>query len=220
MKDLIGIPWRAVFALQADGWYLRCDNIWAKPNPMPDSTKDRPTRSHEYVFLLTRSKRYYYDADAIREPYAASTLREMRDGYSGRATKDFDGAGAQNASSVKGRIIQGLRDKQAGHGRRAAGFNSRWESGGAVNHGGANRRSVWWISPKPYRGAHFATFPPELVELCIKAGSAAGHIVLDPFAGSGTTGMVAVQLGRYPVLIDLNPDYEPMMVERIAKVAL
>jgi site-specific DNA-methyltransferase (adenine-specific) len=174
-KDLVGIPWRVAFALQADGWYLRSDIIWAKPNPMPESVTDRPTKSHEYLFLLTKSARYYYDADAVREAaeYGYSPTPMM-----------FDGIG--DAASQPERKF------------------------GAVQQGGGgsrNLRTVWNIATQPYPGAHFATFPSKLVEPCVKAGSPAGGVVLDPFAGSGTVGMVAQSLSRRAVLIDLNGEY-------------
>lgn len=185
-KDLIGIPWRVAFALQADGWYLRSDIIWAKPNPMPESVRDRPTRSHEYVFLLTKNARYYYDAHAIRNPPSEALLKQIAQGYEGKATKDYAEAGAQDPSAVKARILAGKVDQAAL---------------------GSNARSVWTITPKPFKGAHFATFPPELVEKCVKAGSREGDLVLDPFGGSGTTHLVAERLGRRAVSVDLNPDY-------------
>lgn len=186
-KDLVGIPWMVAFALRDAGWYLRSDIIWAKPNPMPESVQDRPTRSHEYIFLLTKSPRYYYDANAVREPYAPSTLRDFGAFYESKGIKDYAAHGVQNPSSVKKRI----KDKQAAYLKRQyTGFNERRENSPA-NNGGANCRSVWRITPKPFRGAHFATFPPELVERCMKAGSKVGDLVLDPFSGSGTTAAVA-----------------------------
>jgi DNA modification methylase len=216
-KDLVGIPWRVAFALQADGWYLRSDVIWSKPNPMPESIKDRPTKAHEYVFLLSKSERYFYDADAIRQPYAESTLREFQDGYEGQATKPYDGTGAQNASDVKRRIV----DKQRGHGRRHAGFNDRWDAmpKDEQQMHGSNARSVWTIATQPYPEAHFATFPEALPEKCIKAGSRIGDTVLDPFTGSGTTGAVAVRLGRHFIGCELNPTYADLARQRIGGAA-
>ena len=216
-KDLVGIPWMVAFALRADGWYLRSDIIWSKPNPMPESVTDRPTKAHEYLFLLSKSARYYYDAAAIREPYAASTLTQFDRAYEGEATKDYDGTGAQNPSDVKRRIV----DKQRGHGRRHAGFNDRWdamEKHGQIT-GGANKRSVWTVSTQPYRGAHFATFPEKLIEPCILAGSRPGDLVLDPFAGSGTTGAVSLRHGRSFVGCELNPAYIDLARTRIGNVA-
>lgn len=189
-KDLIGIPWRVAFALQADGWWLRQDVIWAKPNPMPESVGDRCTRAHEYLFMLAAAARYYYDAEAVKEP----ALR-----------------------SDKGAWVDGGSDKQRGHGRRHAGFNGRYAdkiaSEGPPTH--RNRRSVWPVAAEPFREAHFATFPPALIEPCILAGCPAGGVILDPFAGSGTTGMVADRLGRDAILIELNPAYVEIAERRI-----
>ena len=159
-KDLCGIPWRVAFALQSDGWYLRQDIIWHKPNPMPESVQDRCTKAHEYIFLLTKSAKYFYDVDAVKE----------------ESTDDTDS----------------LR----------------------------NKRSVWTITTKPYKEAHFATFPPELPELCIKAGSREGDIVLDPFFGSGTTGWVAQRLGRKWIGVELNPEYIKIAEKRFMQLEL
>ena len=270
-KDLVGIPWRVAFALQADGWYLRSDIIWAKPNPMPESVTDRPTKAHEYLFLLTKSARYYFDADAVRESaiYAGVTVK------------------ASNPDTAK----NGAKGK---YGATAVGFTQHDTVVGA----GRNLRSVWTIATRPYPGAHFAVFPPELPERCIKAGSSergvcpdcgapwervvergnsehhcrpgCGHesldfangwskgtyggftntarvtdawkpscrhtddwmneasgparpqpaVVLDPFAGSGTTGMVANRLSRRAILIDLNGDYLKQQLQRNAQTPL
>jgi DNA modification methylase len=179
-KDLVGIPWRLAFALQADGWYLRSDIIWAKPNPMPESVTDRPTKAHEYVFLLTKSARYFYDQEAVREP----TLW-ANDPRAGNGHIDYDGK----------------RKGEDGTGQRA--FVS-------INPAGRNLRSVWNIPTEPFPEAHFATFPKALVEPCIKAGSKLGDTVLDPFAGSGTTGVVALRLGRSFIGIELSPEYAEM----------
>ena len=151
-KDLIGIPWKVAFALQADGWYLRQDIIWEKPNCMPESVKDRCTKSHEYVFLLSKSKSYYFDHESIREPSAKDGLK--------------------------------------------------------------NKRSVWTINTKPYKGAHFATFPTDLVKPCVFAGCPVGGTILDPFGGSGTTGQVAIELGRKAILIELNSEYISLIQQR------
>ncbi len=152
-KDLVGIPWRVAFALQADGWYLRQDIIWHKPNPMPEGVTDRCTKAHEYIFLMTKSARYFYDVEAVKEHSDQTGTR--------------------------------------------------------------NRRSVWTVTIKPYKGAHFATFPPDLIEPCVLAGSASGDTVLDPFNGAGTTGVVAIQHGRRYIGIELNPDYLEMARKRI-----
>ena len=189
-KDLVGIPWRVAFALQADGWYLRSDIIWHKPNPMPESVTDRPTKAHEYLFLLSKSARYYYDADAVREAPPAE-LREMGEKP---AVVAYDGQ----------RQVEGSRWSQAGG---ATGFGSA--------AAGRNKRTVWTVATQPYAGAHFATFPPKLIEPCVLAGSAVGDTILDPFNGAGTTGMVALRHDRDYVGIELNPEYAAMARERI-----
>ena len=159
-KDLVGIPWRVAFALQADGWYLRSDIVWAKPNPMPESVRDRPTRAHEYVFLLSKNERYFYDHEAIKEPAVSNHPSSKR-----------------------------------------------------------NRRSVWHIPVRPFKGAHFAVFPEALVEPMVLAGSRPGDLVLDPFAGSGTTGVVARRHGRRFLGIELNPEYVELAEHRLEEAA-
>ena len=185
-KQLIGIPWRLAFALQADGWYLRSDIIWAKPNPMPESVRDRPTKSHEYVFLLSKSPRYYYDHEAIKEPAIYSADRRSGEGrltYEGKRQGD-KGTGQEAFVSIV--------DKR-------------------------NKRDVWTINTKPFKGAHFAVMPEALVEPCVLAGSAEGDTVLDPFMGSGTVAVVANRLGRNFVGTELNPEYAEIARERISK---
>ena len=186
-KDLIGIPWRVAFALQADGWYLRSDIIWHKPNPMPESVTDRPTKSHEYLFLLAKSERYYYDAAAIAEPISENSTPQIRP-----------------ASTPSGAVSR-LRNDEGRLG------------GGSVGcaDGTRNRRSVWTVPTSPYKGAHFATFPPALIEPCILAGASRDGTVLDPFGGAGTTGLVADRLGRNAILCELNPAYAQMAADRI-----
>ena len=183
-KDLVGIPWRVAFALQADRWYLRSDIIWAKSNPMPESVRDRPTSSHEYLFLLSKSPAYYYDASAIAEP----TI------HAGRVVK-YDGT--QKTTGHENRTYPGAkpRDILVGPTR--------------------NRRSVWTINTQPYKGAHFATFPEKLVEPCILAGCPKGGIVLDPFVGAGTAMLVAKELGRRAIGIDLNEEYLGLAAKRL-----
>ena len=217
-KDLVGIPWMLAFALRADGWWLRSDIIWAKPNAMPESVRDRPKASHEHVFLLTKGLKYWYDEKAVREPPMPSTLRQLRDGYDGNATKDFAAAGAQNASDVKKRIIAG---KQRGHGRRHDGFNGRWDNMTKEEQQalGSKLPNVWSIAPRPYKGAHFATMPPDLAMLCIRAGCPPGGVVLDPFCGAGTTCMVAEQEGRNSIGVELNPEYCRIARERVESLA-
>ena len=164
-KDLIGLPWRVAFALQADGWWLRSDIVWAKPNPMPESVRDRPTRAHEYVFLLTKSARYYYDADAIREP-AKDPLDDIR-----RMRQQHDAN--KSAATAERNGLRARTDKQRGHSRRHAGFNDRWDAMSKEEQQGmgANKRTVWSIATQSYKGSHFATFPEKLVEPCILAGT-------------------------------------------------
>jgi len=186
-KDLVGIPWRTAFALQSDGWYLRQDIIWAKPNPMPESVRDRCTKSHEYIFLLAKSPRYYFDADAIKEP-------AIHDGRVVKAT----GSESKNANAGFG------SDTKKGFTERDTLVGER-----------RNRRSVWTIATQPFPEAHFAVFPPKLVEPCILAGAPVGGLVLDPFCGTGTTGMVALRHGRRFVGIELNAEYVEMAHRRI-----
>jgi DNA modification methylase len=225
-KDLLGIPWRVAFALQADGWYLRSDIIWSKPNPMPESVTDRPTKAHEYLFLLTKSERYFYDAAAIYEPYAESTLREVADGYDGLGLKDYEGAGVQNPSDTKRRIIAGIEARFGGCRNAADGLKSHVNgdrNDGArgnvvLSHPGRNKRTVWTVNTMPYAGAHFATMPEKLVEPCILAGCPLGGLVLDPFVGSGTVVAVAQRLGRRGVGVDLS--YQQLAKERTAQRGL
>ena len=199
-KDLVGIPWRVAFALQADGWWLRSDIIWSKPNPMPESVTDRPTKSHEYLFLLTKSARYYYDAEAIKEP--ATEPRKC--GKNSRANVDRDPSHA-------------TRKQDAIAKRQYQGFNERYDF--ANPPAGRNCRSVWTIPTQPFPEAHFATFPEALVEPCIAAGSKAGDTALDPFSGSGTVGVVALRAGRDFIGIDLNPEYVEIARRRIEGTA-
>jgi DNA modification methylase len=189
-KDLIGIPWMLAFALRTDGWYLRQDLIWHKPNPMPESVTDRCTKAHEYLFLLSKGPRYYFDSAAVKEP----AINTRKPGRKIRDTRETHGTGGGNA---------GINNLLA-----------RYHSGDMPTH--RNRRSVWEVATVPYKGAHFATFPPALIEPCILAGSRPGDIVLDPFMGSGTTAAVAIEHGRQFVGCELNPEYKPLQDERIA----
>ena len=193
-KDLVGIPWKVAFALQADGWYLRSDIIWSKPNPMPESVHDRPTKAHEYIFLLTKSPKYYYDADAIRE----ITGKEASwDNYGGK----------------------GMIDHPTGPGRKQIDLTmgtSQKKAMPYISHpNGRNKRSVWTINTQPYSEAHFATFPEKLIEPCILAGCPEDGVVLDPFVGSGTTAAVAQKHGRKSVGVDLNKEYLDIAIKRI-----
>jgi len=192
-KDLVGIPWRVAFALQADGWYLRCDIIWSKPNPMPESVTDRPTKAHEYIFLLTKSAKYYYDAEAIREPQ-----RNM--GRTQGVPTGWDtGPGSHGSIHRNGR------------------GNSKAPVPITKPVTNRNKRSVWEIPTQPYSEAHFATFPEALVRPCILAGTSEAGVVLDPFAGSGTTLAVATSLGRKSIGIELSDEYMEIARKRITK---
>jgi DNA modification methylase len=193
-KDLIGIPWMLAFALRADGWYLRQDIIWHKPNPMPESVRDRCTKAHEYIFLLSKSDKYFFDSEAVRER-GVMTAGDSA-GSRQRDTRSTHGVGGGNdgINKAKEKLRQELIEK---------GYTTR------------NRRSVWTVTTKPYKGAHFATFPPNLIEPCILAGSRSGDIVLDPFIGSGTTAQVAVENNRRYLGCELNPEYEKLQQERI-----
>jgi len=179
-KDLIGIPWMVAFALRADGWYLRSDIIWSKPNPMPESVQDRPTKAHEYIFLLSKSQSYYYDNEAIAE--AAIYVGDDR----GSRTDNRRGTMCNSMSGITGST--------------------------------RNKRTVWTVTTKPYAEAHFATYPPDLIQPCVIAGCPEGGAVLDPFNGSGTTGQVALQNGRKYIGIELNPEYIELTKRRLSKV--
>lgn len=218
-KDIVGIPWTAAFALRAAGWYLRADIIWNKPNTMPESVKDRPTRAHEYVFLLSKSKKYFYDYAAVQEPIAPESLKRItQPSFNKQEGGDKDYGENSNRSCRK--VIENFRDKQSGHGRRHAGFNDRYFSEETEKSGMRNKRDVWTIPTEAYPGAHFATFPQKLIEPCILAGSRAGDIVLDPFFGSGTTGLVAERLSRQYIGIELNEEYAEMARQRMRQTCL
>lgn len=190
-KQLLGIPWRVAFALQADGWYLRQDIIWHKRNPMPESVRDRCTKAHEYIFLLAKSSRYYFDSDAIKEPAVGGT------------SKSNGARLAEQAIQRTGGLISGGTAKST---LGSSAVDTR------------NRRSVWSVATRPFKGAHFATFPPDLIEPCILAGCPVGGCVLDPFNGAGTTGLVSIQHGRNYTGIELNPDYIALANDRLASV--
>jgi DNA modification methylase len=192
-KDLIGIPWRVAFALQADGWWLRQDIIWHKPNPMPESVTDRCTKAHEYIFLLSKSERYYYDHEAIKEE---ST-------YKWNSAKSFSSGGL--------RALYGV-DTAGG---------SQWNGTGThenIEKEGRNKRSVWTVATKPYAEAHFATYPTKLIEPCILAGCPVGGTVFDPFTGSGTTALVALTNNRTFIGTELNPDYITIAQRRLSSI--
>lgn len=215
-KDMIGIPWRVAFALQADGWYLRSDIIWTKPNAMPESVTDRPTKSHEYIFLLSKNEKYYYDAEAIAEPSVST--HGSGNGFKRQARLSYLGSDGEargndepweptsKRPSAKRGEFNGKTEAMADECRNA--FRAVVDE--------RNARSVWTINTKPYPGAHFATFPPELPARCIKAGSRPGDTVCDPFNGSGTTGQVARMLGRKYIGVELNEEYLKMTHDRFA----
>lgn len=192
-KQLLGIPWRVALALQGDGWILRQEIIWHKPNPMPESVRDRCTKAHEYVFLLSKSERYFFDSEANKEAAAS----DKPAGNKRHKYADAYAAGNSEEHRTKAGLLalQGVE----------------WEK--------RNRRSVWTVATRPYKGAHFATFPPALIEPCILAGSRPGDVVLDPFMGSGTTAAVALQHGRQYLGCELNADYEPLQRQRIEAAA-
>lgn len=198
-KDLFGIPWRVAFALQDYGWYLRQDIIWAKPNPMPESVRDRCTKSHEYVFLMSKNEKYFYDWEAIAQLPSDSYANDSRWKTGSTTLSDKDGyekSWAQNPKTLH-RVFSKLKAP-----------------------GKVNRRSVWTIATEPYKESHFATMPTQLAKLCVLAGSREGDVVLDPFAGSGTTGQVAKELGRKFILIELNSKYKKMIERRTQQECL
>ncbi len=218
-KDLVGIPWMVALALRADGWYLRSDIIWAKKNCMPESVTDRPTRSHEYMFLLSKEEHYFYDHEAIKEPGSLATVKRLDqkgfDQQTGGPKDTKDG----NRSHRK--VLENLKkkaDKQRGHPRRHDGFNDQWDKMERSEQCSMmrNKRDVWTIGTTPFAEAHFATFPPELIKPCILAGAPAGGLVLDPFMGAGTTGLVAATYGRSFIGCELNPEYKAIAERRIA----
>lgn len=241
-KDLMGMPWRLAFALQDDGWYLRQDIVWAKPNPMPESVRDRCTKAHEYLFLLSKSPKYFFDQDAIREPAnltgkgSAATFRGGA--YVDRATFDNSNGGTR---TVSGNVVPRNNGVGWGHGtdkparqrqrvskRNSFARETKYSSG---EHGQTgqhrpdredidydttrNKRSVWTVATNGFKGAHFATFPPDLIRPCVQAGSPRGGMVLDPFGGAGTTALVAMQEGRQSVICELNPEYAAIARQRL-----
>lgn len=224
-KDLVGIPWMLAFALRADDWYLRQDIIWAKPNPMPESVTDRCTKSHEYIFLMSKSPRYYFAAEAIKE---SSITNDQRRPYGGEGAWQMDGRpqgqrhGGELRSSGNGRTGRNAF--------RGQGANRSSETGPANRDGremkgiGAgekrNKRDVWTVATTPFKGAHFATFPPKLIEPCILAGCPAGGVVMDTFAGAATTGLVAIRNQRDFIGVELNPEYVTMGSNRLLKEVL
>ena len=222
-KDLMGMPWRLAFALQDDGWYLRQDIIWHKPNPMPESTRDRCTKAHEYIFLLSKSRRYHCDMSSIREPAAEASLNRWAqdienqagsDRVPGKSNGPMKAVGGdrsrrdsfQREDSKRGQVIPG----QSKGTHRPDRAESEWDIGTR------NKRSVWTVATQGFKEAHFATFPPDLIRPCILAGAPLGAVVLDPFGGAGTTAVVSMQEGRKSILCELNPEYAAMAERRIA----
>lgn len=191
-KDLIGIPWRVAFALQADGWYLRQDIIWHKPNPMPESVRDRCTKAHEYIFMFSKRPKYHFDSEAVKEPLAPSSIPRLQQNVAAQIGTTRANGGAKSNGNFKaaGDLASGLR----------------------------NKRSVWTITTKPFKEAHFATYPPDLIQPCILAGCPEGGVVLDPFFGAGTTGLVSEKLGREWIGCELNPEYAAIAERRIGGV--
>lgn len=215
-KDLVGVPFMLAFALRADGWYWRQCNVWAKPNGMPESVSDRTTIGHEYVLHLSKSADYWYDAEAVMTAPAASTVTRLRQDVAAQAGSARAHAGGKINGPMK--AVARRSEKQRGHTRRHEGFNARWdamEKSEQMAMGG-NLRSVWWIAPAHFSGAHYAVMPDRLAEICIRAGCPEGGAVLDPFAGAGTTGLSADRLGRNAVLIELNHKYVAMARQRLA----
>jgi len=211
-KDLVGIPWRVAFALQSDGWYLRQDIIWAKPNPMPESVTDRCTKSHEYIFLLAKSQKYYFDNEAIREK--ASTEVAERKRLNGQSAEEGKKSGHQRNCGVK-MATPFLKGQQA---QVRENHDIHYDK--RETYGQRNKRSVWTITTKPFKEAHFATFPEDLIVPMVKAGCPQKGIVLDPFIGAGTTGIVARKLGRNYLGIELNPKYVKMAEQRLRQEIL
>lgn len=228
-KDLIGIPWRVAFALQEAGWYLRQDIIWHKPNPMPESVTDRCTKAHEYLFLLSKSERYFWDAEAMKEPATGA----LPGNKNHKHTAEYEDSGDEKHRTKAGLVDYAKRQRskrdsfkredskraevipgQTVGTHRPDRDESEWDTATR------NRRSVWTVPTVPYSGAHFATFPPALIEPCILAGSRSGDVVLDPFFGSGTTGEVAGNLGRQWIGCELNPNYAPLQKERTSQCGL
>ncbi len=227
-KDIVGQPWRLAFALQDAGWWLRQDIIWSKPNPMPESVTDRCTKSHEYIFLLTKAERYYFDQQAILEPVSPNTHARLSQDVQNQIGSARANGGAKTNGNMKA-VARGVgwghgtdaEDRQRGRVRKMADGTDPTKNNASFNEAMAimptvrNKRSVWTIPTESFKGAHFATYPQKLVEPCILAGCPVGGTVLDIFFGSGTTGQVAQRLGRNWIGIDLNPANEPLQRDRI-----
>jgi len=213
-KDLIGIPWMVAFALRADGWYLRSEIIWHKPNPMPESVTDRPTKAHEQIFLLSKSEKYFYDQEAILEPVTGGTHARVSQNIAKQIGSFRANGGAKTNGTMKA-VIRTPKQQPAGSGIKN---NDSYNNALVLQVEQRNKRSVWTVTTKPYKEAHFATFPPDLIEPCILAGSKAGDTILDPFNGSGTTGAVAIKHHRHYIGCELNPQYVKLTKRRLSQV--
>lgn len=224
-KDLCMVPNRFAIAMQEWGWWVRSEIIWAKPNPMPESIKDRPATAHEKIFMFTKAARYWYDAEAVRQSMAQSSVERLAQNVEAQAGSTRVNGGAKTNGPMKAVGNHRSSDKQRGHSRRHAGFNDRWDSMSREEQqaGGRNLRNyepapvqVWEIPTRGFKEAHFATFPPELVARCLRASLRAGDAVLDPFGGAGTTGLVADKFGADATLIEINTDYCALIRSRLA----
>ena len=204
-KDLCGIPWRVAFALQADGWYLRSDIIWHKPNPMPESVTDRPTKAHEYIFLLSKSAKYYYDAEAIKEPCSESTHARISQNLAAQVGSHRANGGGKTNGPMKA-VIAGSTRKMAEAGSGVKN-NKSFEAATVLKVENRNKRSVWTVATQPFSEAHFAVYPEKLITPCVLAGCPKGGLILDPFDGAGTTRVVAAEYGRDCISFELNPEY-------------
>jgi DNA modification methylase len=202
-KDLIGIPWMLAFALRSDGWYLRQDIIWSKPNPTPESVKDRCTKSHEYIFLFSKSKHYYYNAEAIKEPQKYTSIRRAYSNNNVSERKDANSNEYAISGNSQNKSYELMRNK----------LENGWDPN-------RNKHDVWTITTKPYKGAHFASYPPDLIDPCILAGSRPGDTILDPFNGSGTTGEVAIRHRRNYIGIEIKPEYIKLTNKRLNRVQI
>lgn len=216
-KDLLGLPWRLAIALQDEGWYLRQDIIWHKPNPMPESIKDRCTKAHEYLFLLSKGPRYYFDQDAIREPAAASSVERWSQDLASQAGSSRQLAKTNGPMKAVGgsRRNSFARDTKYSNGHHGQTGQHRADRADTNYDETRNKRSVWTVATASFKGAHFATFPPDLIRPCVLAGSPRGGLVLDPFGGAGTTALVAMQEGRRSVICELNPEYAALSRQRL-----
>jgi len=211
-KDMIGIPWMVAFALRTNGWYLRQDIIWNKPNPMPESVVDRCTKAHEYIFFLSKSGKYYFDQEAIKTTIQDASVQRLLQNI--EAQKGSDRVPGKTNGTMKA-VLKGYKHRGKGD-KKLTGHSGNFDSeGNLIGDGKANKKSVWTVTTKPFRDAHFATFPEDLIVDCIKAGCPEGGIVLDPFMGAGTTALVARKLNRNFIGFELNPEYIDIAKKRL-----